>query len=314
MSVILVVAMYALWSSVFSLGKIALVHSTPIFLTGLRMGFAAIVLLGYLAICKRSSFKMPKKQWASLLLLGFFSIYLANICEFWGLQHLSAAKTCFIYSLSPFFAAFFSYLHFKEKMNGKKWIGLGIGFLGILPVLFTQTGSEELFQTSFLSLPTLAVIGAALFSVYGWILLRVNLKNTEISPLMANGTSMLFGGAMALVHSFFVDTWNPIPIASGHVFEVAQGVLIMTVLFNILCYNLYGMMLRRYTATFLSFMGLLSPIFASLNGWVFLGEPLSWTILLSTGVVSSGLLIVYYAELKQGYIKKDAPKETLLEA
>ncbi len=313
MSIALTVAMYAIWSSVFSFGKLALAFSPPIFLTGSRMILGAALLLGYIAIYKRSHFKMAKKQWFSLFLLGFFSIYLTNILEFWGLQHLSAAKTCFIYSLSPLFTAILSYVHFKEKINGKKWLGLGIGFVGILPVLFTQTGSENIFESSFLSLPTIAIMVAVLASVYGWILLRVNLKNTEVSPLMANGTSMLFGGTIALIHSFFIDSWNPLPIAQGHTSEVMGIIMVMTLLFNVLCYNLYGMMLRRYTATFLSFIGLLSPIFASLNGWIFLGEPLSWTILLSTAIVSSGLSLVYYAELKQGYIQKTSkPKEGIL--
>lgn len=312
MSIFLVIALFTVWSSVFSLGKIALAFSSPLFLTGFRMLAAAVLLLGYLAIRKRSCFVMKKKQWFSLFLLGLFSIYLTNILEFWGLQHLSAAKTCFIYSFSPLFTMLLSYFHFKEKINGRKWLGLAISFVGILPVLFTQTGSEELFQTSFLSWPTLAVIGAVLCSVYGWILLRINLKNTEISPFMANGTSMLFGGTMALCHSFFSDSWSPIPIASGHIPDVVQITLIMTFLYNIVCYNMYGMMLRRYTATFLSFVGLLSPIFASLNGWIFLNEPLSWVLFVSTGVVSIGLSLVYYAELKQGYIQKTnkQPKES----
>jgi drug/metabolite transporter (DMT)-like permease len=308
MSILVVIAMYALWSSFFAVGKIALALSQPVFLTGFRMTLAAVLLLGYIAITKRSRFKMEKKQWFSLFLLGFFSIYLTNICEFWGLQYLSAAKACFIYSFSPLFSAFFSYLHFKEKMNRTKWIGLGIGFLGILPVLLTQTGSEELFQISFLSWPTLALMGSVLFSVYGWVLLRVNLKNTSITPAMASGTSMLFGGGLALIHSFFIDTWAPLPIVEGGTFTVVKWVLIMTALYNIICYNLYGMMLKKYTATFLSFIGLLSPIFASLSGWIFLKEPLSPIIFVSTGIVSIGLSIVYYAELKQGYIQKSQEK------
>jgi drug/metabolite transporter (DMT)-like permease len=313
MFVALTVAMYAVWSSVFSIGKMALALSPPIFLTGSRMMLGAALLLGYVALYKRSSFKMAKSQWFSLFLLGFFSIYLSNILEFWGLQHLSAAKTCFIYSLSPFFTALLSYLHFKEKINRMKWLGLGIGFVGILPVLFTQTGSESLFGSGFLSLPTLAIMGAVLASVYGWILLRINLKKTEVSPVMANGTSMLFGGTLALIHSFFIDSWNPLPIAEGHIWDLSTILISMTLVFNILCYNLYGMLLRRFTATFLSFVGLLSPIFASLSGWMFLGEPLSWTILLSTGIVSSGLSLVYYAELKQGYIlKASKPKEEII--
>lgn len=311
MFVALTVSLFAVWSSVFTFGKMALTFSSPLFLTGARMMLGAVLLLGYIYIRKRSYFKMQTKQWASLFLLGFFSIYLTNILEFWGLQHLSAAKTCFIYSLSPVFSAILSYVYFKEKINGKKWLGLGIGFVGILPVLFTQTGSEDLFSSSFLSLPTLAVMGAVLASVYGWVLLRANLKTTEVSPVMANGTSMFFGGTLALIHSFFVDSWAPLPIASGHISSVMGNVVFMTLLFNVICYNVYGMLLRRFTATFLSFVGLLSPIFASLNGWIFLGEPLSWTILLSTAIVSSGLSLIYYAELKQGYIQKDVQPKAL---
>ena len=169
MSIALVILMYATWSSIFSLGKMTLAYSPPIFLTGFRMTLAAVLILLYLFIAKRNSFKLEKKQLVSLGLLAFFSIYLTNILEFWGLQYLTAAKTCFIYSLSPFFAALFSYLHFNEKMNKRKWLGLGIGFIGFIPVLLTQTGSEELLNAfSFLSWPTLAIMGAALCSVYGW--------------------------------------------------------------------------------------------------------------------------------------------------
>src|SRR4051812_21873493 len=101
MSLILVILMYATWSSVFSIGKLALAYSPPFFLTGFRMAMAGVLILLFLAITKRSAFRVNKKQWISLLLLSFFSIYLTNVLEFWGLQYLSAAKTCFIYSLSP---------------------------------------------------------------------------------------------------------------------------------------------------------------------------------------------------------------------
>ncbi len=274
------------------------------------MLLGGIILLGWIALTKRSSFRLQTKQWISICFLSIFSIYLTNVLEFWGLQYLSSAKTCFIYSLSPFFAALFSYLHFKEKMNRRKWIGMLIGFLGFIPVIMTQTGSEDLFNIGgFFTLPTIAIMGAALFSIYGWVLLRLTIKDQELSPVMANGSSMLIGGTLALVHSFFIDSWHPIPVESQNIQPFFQGVLSMTLLYNVVCYNVYGLMLKRFTATFLSFVGLLSPIFASLSGWIFLKEPISWTILLSTAVVSVGLGIVYYAELKQGYIlRKSAVK------
>ena len=313
MSIAIVIAMYAAWSSMFSLAKVALQYSPPIFLTGFRMMLAAVILLGYLFITKRSSFKLDRKQWISIGFLAFFSIYLTNVLEFWALQYLTAAKACFIYSLSPFFAAFFSYLHFGEKINRKKALGLGIGFLGIIPVLTLQTGAEDLVRAfSFFSWPTLAIIGAAMSSVYGWVLLRVVVKDQMISPTMANGGSMLIGGLLAFGHSFFSDAWNPTPIVAGSFAPFFGWTLLMAFISNIVCYNLYGMLLKKYTATFLSFMGLLSPIFASLHGWVFLGEPLSGVIFLSTGIVCVGLWIVYAAELKQGYIVKAEPEKAAL--
>jgi drug/metabolite transporter (DMT)-like permease len=258
-----------------------------------------------MAIKDRFAFKLTLKQFLSIALLALFSIYLTNALEFWSLQHLTAAKTCFIYSLSPFFTALFSYFHFGERMNGRKWLGMLIGFTGFIPVLLMQKGSNELLtELSFLSWPELTMMAAALCSVYGWVLLRLIVKDTTVSPTMANGTSMLIGGSFALLHSYLVEAWNPLPVAASALGPFIQGTLLMTLISNLICYNLYGMMLKRFTATFLSFMGLLSPIFASLNSWFFLGEAPSPIIFLSTGIVSLGLWLIYSAELRQGYIKK----------
>lgn len=305
MSLLIVVFMYAVWSSVFSFGKLALAVSPPLFLTSARMLLAGIVLLGFLALFKRSSLKISPKLLIPLSLYGILGMYLTNTFEFWSLQHLSAAKTCFLYSLSPFMAALFSYLHFREKMNKRKWLGMGIGILGILPVLSIQTGSEGLIGgIFFLSWPELAMIGAVLCSSYGWILLRLLVKDSALSPTLSNGIGMFIGGLFALGHSVFAETWNPLPIAGEGVPAFTQGVILMTLISNILCSNLYGFVLKRFTATFVSFMGLLSPLFASLNSWLFIGEAPSLTIILSTGIVSLGLWLVYSAELKQGYIRK----------
>ena len=309
MSILVVIFMYGIWSSVFSLGKMALASSPPIFLTSIRMLVAAFLLLGALFIKNRRSLKVGKEQIIPLLALAIFSIYLTNILELWGLKHLSAAKACFIYSLSPFFAAIFSYIHFKEVVTIKKLVGIAIGCIGFIPVISMTTGDENLFQAfSLFSWPELAIVGAALFSVYGWVLLRVIVKKQTISPIYANGYSMLFGGVIACIHSLVVDRWNPFPIRQEGVGLFIQGIVLMTFISNIVCYNLYGYMLKKYTATFLSFMGLLSPIFASLNSWFILGERPSWRIFLATSIVSLGLFIVYQSELAQGYIVKNKKK------
>lgn len=303
MGIFLVIFMFAAWSSIFSLGKFALGSSSPVFFTAFRMLFGGVVLLSWIYIKNKSSLKINRKEALPLIFLSIFSIYLTNILELWGLQYLSAAKACFIYSLSPFFSTILSYIHFNEKTSKRKTFGMIIGFLGFVPVLLLEPGAEDILLIfSFISWPEIAVIGAAFFSVYGWILLRVLIKTHMISPVYTNGYSMLFGGALALVHSFFVDHWEPVPIMNGKFYSFFLIVFIVTLISNIICYNLYGFMLRKYTTTFLSFMGLLSPVFASIISSIFLGEKISWIIFYSTIVVSFGLFLIYKEEIKLGYI------------
>lgn len=280
-----------------------LVYTTPIFAVSIRMVLGGLILLVFLYFRKQIP-KLSKKQLLSIGILSLFSIYATNILEFWSLSHLSAAKACFLYSLSPFLTAILSYLHFSEKMTKKKVLGLTIGFLGFLPVILQQTGTEGLFQAFFLlTWPEIAMFGAVFFSVYGWILLRILVKGEEISPPFANGLSMLIGGILAFGTSFAINPIEPFPVISGGWASLIPIVIIITLLSNIFCYNLYGYLLRKYTATLLSLFGLLSPVFASLHSWILLNEAPSLTIVGSTFIVLLGLYVVYQEEQKLGYIQ-----------
>ncbi len=296
--------LFFVWSISFPLGKMMLAYAPPVFLTGIRMLFAGLLLIGYTCVRKKLN-QITKPILISLFILGFFNIYLTNILEFWSLSKISAAKTCFLYGLTPFMAALLSYLHFGERMTKMKWIGLLIGFVGFFPTILSKDGSELSLGTFIgFSLPEIAMFIAVLSSSYGWVLLRMLMKE-ELSPLVANGFSMLIGGLMALITSFFIDSWNPIPIAPGSLGILLGLIAILTLLSNIFCYNLYGFLLKKYTATFLSLFGLLSPVFASLHSWILLKEVPSISIFVSTAIILGGLFIVYKEETKQGYFEKN---------
>lgn len=293
----LVFVLYALFALVFVTSKFGLEYTSPLFLVGSRMVVAGVLMLVYLFLFKRETFRLTRSNIIALLALALFNIYLTNACEFWGLQYLTAAKTCFLYSLSPFLSALFAYFILSETMTAKKWIGLSIGFLGTLPMLLQQSGTEEMIGGFlFLSWPELSVLGAVVFSVYGWILLKKLCAEQQQSPLMANGMSMLIGGIMALVNSYFVEEWNPIPVTQWAPFLTASVLLI--IFSNLICYNLYGLLLRRYSAAFMSFAGFTTPIFTALFGWIFLGETTTWHLYASLSVIFTGLYIYHGDELK----------------
>ena len=235
------------------------------------------------------------------LILAIFNIFFTNVLEFWGLKTLTAAKACFIYSFSPFFAAMFSYFFFGERMTARKVFGLSIGFLGFLPILLTRSSAEsKLGGIGFLSWAELALIGAAFSTALGWVIMRHSIRKTAYPGMLSNGMSMIIAGITMLPLSLIFENWSPVPTTNYSRFWLYIVILIITS--NILAYNLYADLLKKYTATFLSLAGLLQPLFAALIGWVVLNESVGWPFFVSAAAVFIGLSILYKEELAQGYI------------
>ena len=297
--ILLVFLLYALFGSVFTIAKFGLHYSSPFFLVGSRMFVAGLCILTYAYFKEPHRFKECSKDWVKIMKLGFFNIYLTNVFEFWGLQYLTSFKTCFIYSLSPFLSALLSYFIFSEKLNSKKWLGLAIGIIGFGPILMAQGKGEDIAGQLFIfSWAELAVLAAAVSSIYGWILLRLLVNEKGRSPFIVNGLSMVFGGVIALLHSFFTENWNPFPIREYVPF--LEAFLALMVISNFICYNLYGFLLKRFSATFMSFAGFTTPIFAAANGFIFLNEEITFPFFLSICLVFVGLTLFYKDELQVG--------------
>lgn len=298
----LVVLMYALFGSTFTFGKLALMYAKPIFLIGLRMTLAGTFLLGYLFVVDKKKLHIKKEHWYLFIPIILIHVYLAYVCEFWALRYLTAAKTCLLYSLSPFITAIFSYFYFSEHITMKKFIGLLFGTLGFLPVLMAPAAGEQA-AFGFISWPELMMLVSVFSSVYGWIIFRRLTKFHFYSSFLINGVGMLGGGLLALGTSWLIEATPGVPLVTNW-FAMFEWLLLLIIVANIICYNLYGYLLKRYTATFLSFAGFLCPLMAALFGWMFLGERVCWEFFFTLFLVVIGLYLFYQEELRQGYIVK----------
>ena len=277
-----------------------MLYAAPFFIVGSRMTAAGVILLLYLYFYDKKSLRFNRFTLHRLFLLAFFNVYLTNVCEFWGLQYLSSAKTCLLYSISPFLSALLSFFILGEKLNVKKWIALCFGFVSFLPIIFYQSEEEiSLGKLGIFSFPELAVFSAASFSVYGWILIRQLQKASQLSPLMINGYSMLLGGILTLSHSYTLEVWNPIPVY--HVAGFLKSSLWMLIISNFICYNLYGFLLRKYSATFMSFAGFTTPIFSMIFATIFLAEENPWQFWLSLFAVFSSLYFFHKEEIESQF-------------
>ncbi len=295
----LVILLYALFASLFTLQKDTLNYCDPFFMVGSRMLFAGLILLAYIAIRYRPvSFKFKPAHIGGIAALALSQIYLTNIFEIWAIKHMISSKACLLYSLSPFISALVAYVILKETMSRKKMLGMFVGFLGLMPIIFAQT-SEEISSGTFLvfTVAELAMVGAVFTSVYGWIQLKKVMTDTSFSPLMANGLSMTIGGVLALMHSYFSgEQWAPLPVSNMQPFIV--NTIVMCLISNLICYNLYGYLLKRFSATFMSFVGLITPLFASLFGFIWLNEIITWHYFVSMVLFSVGLIVFYREEMR----------------
>lgn len=299
---ILIIILYTLCASMFTISKWALSYSSPIFFVGIRMALAGILLWCYdvvkLYITKERIVFNFRRDWPLLAQIVLFHIYLTYICDLCALKNISSIESAFLYNLSPFISAIFSYFWFSERMTLKKWMGLIIGFASLAPELLQASGQD--FFTALK--PKLLTFCAVLFSAYGWIILRRLVKDYGYSPVFVNGFGMFFGGLLALLTSFYTENWVPSPVTQWAPF--IQSTLLIIVVANLIFYNLYGFLLNKYTATFLSFAGFMCPFFASILGWLFLGETLPSHLIFSFILVLTGLFIFHQEELRQGYTSK----------
>jgi drug/metabolite transporter (DMT)-like permease len=295
----LVFLLCALYGSVFTIGKITLEFSSPLFITGARMLLAGVLLLLFQFISHRSQFYLKKAHLLPMFIIGLTNVYLANALEFWGLQYMESGKACFLYSFAPIATAVLSYFWFSEKINWIKCLGLTIGVLGFIPVLIAHSSTEDFSgKFGFLSFAELAILGAAICTAVGWMTMRVMVKHQKYSPIMANATSMCVGGVLALIHSLLVEVWLPVPVTDFS--EFIGPFLLLMLISNIIAYNLNSYLLKHFTATYLSFTGLSQPIFAALFGYIFLQEVMHEYFWISMLAVILGLYIYYQQELKQG--------------
>ena len=237
----------------FTMGKITLQFVAPVFFTGIRMILAGLVLLiYYYGFTSKIERRFTKKQWFYIFMVSLFGMYITNVSEFWGLQYVSVGKTSLIYCSYPIITALLSWMFFNETVTIKKVIGLCMAVLGFIPVLVGVEMSENISGTlGLFSYAEIELIIAAFATSLGWLFARNAITIANIDIIFLNAISMLLGGVMAMFHSYYVESWQPLPIYNMKNFLFCLFIVIL--LSNIICYNLHAYLLKKFTATYISF-------------------------------------------------------------
>jgi drug/metabolite transporter (DMT)-like permease len=108
-----------------------------------------------------SIYKLPLSQKGGRPFLLFFRGligFLALLMYFYCIAHISLAEAQTFSKTAPIFTAIFAYIFIKEKLTLQAWLGVFVGFIGIL--FITKFTGENLSKTDWLGV--LSGVGAGL--------------------------------------------------------------------------------------------------------------------------------------------------------
>lgn len=289
-----VIALHALYGTTLTVSKALVALAAPIMIIGIRMTTAGGLMLTLRSIAAGRMFRISRELLPYVLQIALFNIYLPYVLRYWSLQYISVSKSSLFFNLTPMVSYIISYFMGLQKQCWRKWLGIGISFTGFLPMILDNNATENIAGgLGFVSLPELAMFGAIISLSYSWIIVQKAVKEFPASPLTINGSSMLIGGILALITSFFFTTDTTI-ISPWQFVGLLAYVIIIT---NFIFYNAQAVLLKHFSTTIIALASLSAPLFATLTGSIFLGEAITWQFLLSTILLGIGIFIFYQTEL-----------------
>ena len=290
----LIFLMVAFWSGNYIAGKIALRELSPLFLAGVRIGLAGVMMLplyGWERAKKRPGRPGPEGTPAEslphimqLLLLGLLGVTLNQVFFIVGLSRTSVAHAAILIGLTPIQVLIIAALRGQERITARKAAGMAIALAGValLKAFEPASGTGATWLGDFFIV--LTGLCFALFTVFGK---EVTARYSTITM----NTYAYVGGAVALLP---LTLWEGARQPLAHISAGAWLAAIYMALFpSVVAYLIYYHALAHMAASRVSAFSYLQPVFASIMGVVILSESLGAPVIAGGAVILTG---VYLAE------------------
>ncbi len=296
---ILLIAPFFLWGTAMVAMKGVMPHTTPLFMAGVRLFPAGILVLGVATAMDRPQ----PKGWAAWLWISFFALVDGTLFQGFlaeGLTRTGAGLGSVMIDSQPLAVALLSSWLFGESIGLWGWLGLLFGVLGIsligLPeglifnlLSFTTSGGAGLSnilvsqQAIGLNPPLLPyslfdsgewlMLLAALSMAVGTVTIRFVCRHAD--PVTATGWHMILGGVPLFALSAGVESGQWVNINFSGWMAIAYA----TIFGSAIAYGLFFYFASSGNLTSLSSLTFLTPVFALLFGNLFLSEvltPIQW--------------------------------------
>jgi drug/metabolite transporter (DMT)-like permease len=108
-------------------------HTDAVTILALRMLFSLpfYIAIGLFASNKKSNVYFTRRQWIYIILLGLTGYYVSSLCDFIGLQYISAGLERLILFIYPTLAVVLNALFFRQRINKFQKLAMFLTYLGI---------------------------------------------------------------------------------------------------------------------------------------------------------------------------------------
>ncbi|MCP2035638.1 drug/metabolite transporter (DMT)-like permease [Planomicrobium sp. HSC-17F08] len=245
-----------------------------------RFVIASLLFLAY-ALWPGTKFRLPRKQdiW-SIMVLGWIGISIYHICVTFGMESISAGTAGMLVGSGPIFTALIAAVVLKERLTGIGWIGLGVGFIGIVLIAFGAAGASLTLNKGAL-LVLIAAFATSIFFVY---------QKNLLARYTAIELTAYFTWAGTL--PFFIFSPGIFTALQNATLEAHLSTLYVGIFPAAIAYVTWSTALSLSNASSVSSMIYLEPAVAIVVAWMWLHELPTGLSLIGGVVAISGVLIV----------------------
>jgi drug/metabolite transporter (DMT)-like permease len=269
----------ALLASNMLVARLAAGWVPPLSLTFWRWALVGLLLGAVFLPSARASLPKIRREWRGLLVLGSIGMTLCGAAAYLAGQSTTTVNIGLIYAASPVLMAILARVFLHERLDPVRVAGIVLCLAGIA-VIVARGSPRTLTDLSFNRGDLWALAGSAGWAVYSFLQIWIR---SEL-PLNVRLAVMALAGALVAAPFAWLD-------GGGYPFT-AQGIALLA--FTVLVssygsYVVYGKLQRVAGVSFAGLANYLTPLWAALLGWLFVGETLQGYHLVGAALVLPGI-------------------------
>ncbi len=278
---ILLFSLVIIWGSSFILMKRSLVYFSPFELGALRIAFAGLALLPFVA--KRIKGIAPK-TWLQLIVVGLIGNTIPAFLFAYAQTGIPSSQAGILNSTTPLFALIVGLVFYKIKIGWWNVLGVFIGLFGAVLIIYGQSDGNLQFNFFYSSL----VLLASILYAFNLNLIKQHLANVESFTIAVISYFVLLGPILLYLFfgtDFIHTIQDPINLR-GLIYPAILGVV-----GSAIAISLFNILIKLKSVLFAASVTYMIPIVALFFG-ILDGEKFAPINFLWVAAILGGVLLV----------------------